>query len=111
MTDTEQKELKKQILLEEQDAKEQLGLYVAKIRGSHDDFKRLADNLSALLLYLDTDGHPETHTKLVEETIQRITPTLQRYGLTDLADSCSQLLASRDRLLIARKRKHEAGMI
>ena len=111
MTDAEKKDLRKEILFEEQEAKEQLGLYTAKIRGSAADFKRLADTLAALLLYLNADGHPETHTKLIEKTIQDVTPTLQRYGLTELVDCCNQALALRNRLMTARKRKQEAGMI
>lgn len=112
MTDIKKKELQKEILLEEHEANQEVGLYSATPRGNQEDFRALSDHLSTLLSYLDSGWNdPTRHTELIQSKIQALTPTLSKYNLTDVTESCKQVKAAWDRLQTARQRKRDVGMI
>lgn len=112
MTDTEKRELQKEILLQEHEAEQEIGLYSAELRGHQEAFRALADHVSTLLSHVGSGWNDPAHrTELIRNEIVAITPRLEKYGLTAVADACNEVKAAWDRLQTARERKREAGMI
>jgi hypothetical protein len=110
MTDAEKTDLKKEILLEEYEAEQQLGLCIANLRGAEEDFKILTDKLSLLIMHLNATSMDPRNIAGSRTVLTAISPTLRRHGLSKIEESCNESLAAQERTLRVQRRKREAKM-
>lgn len=110
MTDKEKVDLRKNILLEEYEAGQELGLCTAKLRGTQNDFKNLDETVSQLIMYLNFSKMDPKGIVGARAAVTAMKSVLQTYGLTQVEEFCEEILAAQDRVLRNFQQKREAGM-
>jgi len=108
VTDKDKTELKKEILLEEHEAIQELGLCKARVSGVQADFEVIAQSLKSLVSHIG-DGMP--NPQYGRDMAAKIIAKLQKYGLADIETTCKDMMAAHERSQRAIQRKREAGMI